>query len=566
MDPKSSAKKMESGRKLLSSMKAQDGTETTDRSQITKAIEDFYRDLYSTNQPDWREGENWTEKAEEVPPIMKEEVRHALNRMKKDKAPGEDQLTADILKLGGEETIEILTKLFNKIVQLEKIPTQWNEAKVIILHKKGDMKDIKNYWPISLLPHLYKVFTRVILARIEKELEWKQPREQAGFRAGFRTSDHLHTLSQLIEKAKEYQFDLCLGFIDYEKAFDSLDHLALLQALEDQITDKKYISLVKAIYKDPSARIHLEDDKTNIIKILKGVRQGDPISPKLFTAALERVFSNLDWQSKGIVVDGERLNHLRFADDLLIISHQPRELQSMMQELDRESGKTGLRMNIKKTKVMMSDKMKGRSITIQGNKIEEVDNYIYLGKRISLNSETAGEVKRRIQLGWAKFGKLSFIFRDEDLPTSLKKQVFNQCIIPVLSYGSETWTTTNKLEKKLRVTERAMERIMIGVTRRDRVTNLNLRSRTKVQDILQEVKTKKWRWAGHLARQQDNRWTRRVTDWTPRTYVRKRGRQCRRWTDEIRDYAGVTWVRTANDRGKWKVDEEAFLQQWRDIG
>ena len=165
------------------------------------------------------------------------------------------------------------------------------------------MKDIKNYWPISLLPHLYKVFTRVILARIEKELEWKQPREQAGFRAGFRTSDHLHTLSQLIEKAKEYQFDLCLGFIDYEKAFDSLDHLALLQALEDQITDKKYISLVKAIYKDPSARIHLEDDKTNIIKILKGVRQGDPISPKLFTAALERVFSNLDWQSKGIVVD-----------------------------------------------------------------------------------------------------------------------------------------------------------------------------------------------------------------------------------------------------------------------
>ena len=95
-----------------------------------------------------------------------------------------------------------------------------------------------------------------------------------------------------------------------------------------------------------------------------------------------------------------------------------------------------------------------------------------MGKRISLNSETAGEVKRRIQLGWAKFGKLSFIFRDEDLPTSLKKQVFNKCIIPVLSYGSETWTTTNKLEKKLRVTERAMERIMIGVTRRDRVTNL----------------------------------------------------------------------------------------------
>ena len=73
-------------------------------------------------------------------------------------------------------------------------------------------------------------------------------------------------------------------------------------------------SLVKAI--------HLEEDKTNIFKILKGVRQGDPISPKLFTAAMESVFRNLDWQSKGIVVDGEHLTHLRFADDILILSHR----------------------------------------------------------------------------------------------------------------------------------------------------------------------------------------------------------------------------------------------------
>jgi len=148
---------------------------------ITQVIEDFYRDLYSTNQPDWRPLENWSVKTEEVPPILKEEVRNAIDQMKKGKAPGEDNLTADILRLGGEDTIEILTKLFNKIMELEEIPTQWNEAKVIILYKKGDMKDIKNYRPISLLPHLYKVFSRVILARVEKDLDDKQPREQAGF-------------------------------------------------------------------------------------------------------------------------------------------------------------------------------------------------------------------------------------------------------------------------------------------------------------------------------------------------------------------------------------------------
>ncbi len=78
---------------------------------------------------------------------------------------------------------EMITTLFNKILDMEEIPTQWNEAKVIILFKKGDVKDIKNYIAIkfSLLTHMYKVFTRVLLARIEKQLDENQPREQAGF-------------------------------------------------------------------------------------------------------------------------------------------------------------------------------------------------------------------------------------------------------------------------------------------------------------------------------------------------------------------------------------------------
>ena len=265
-------------------------------------------------------------------------------------------------------------------------------------------------------------------------------------------------------------------------------------------------------------------------------------------------------------MDGEHLTHLRFADDILLLSHQPQELQKMMQELDEESRKMGLHISEhQKTKVMMRDKLRGHIITIQGKGIEEVDNYIYLGKRISLSNETTGEINRRIQLAWAKFGKLSFIFGDQELPISLKKQLFDQCIIPVLSYGADTWTTTIKMKKKLRVTERAMERIMIGVTRKDRVTNQNLRLKTNVRDIIMEIKIKKWRWAGHLARCQDNRWTQRLTNWTPRTYIRRRGRQCRRWTDELRNHAGVTWQRKAQDRQRWKIDEEAFLLQWSEI-
>ena len=564
--PKVINRKLEGGRQLLSSLKTKDGTIVTNKSHITETIEEFYRELYNTDQTDWRKEEDWNSRSEVVPPILKEEVANALHQMKKGKAPGEDQLTADILQLGGEETVNILTKLYNRILQLEQIPTQWNESKVIILFKKGDMKDIKNYRPISLLPHMYKVFTRIILARIQKQLDENQPREQAGFRAGFRTSDHLHALCQIIEKAKEYRFNICLGFVDYEKAFDSLDHASLLNALKNQVSDEKYIRIIKAIYKDPSAKIHLENTTTNAFNILKGVRQGDPISPKLFTATMEEIFKNLSWESKGIVINGENLTHLRFADDILLVSHDPQELQSMIRELSNESKKAGLNMNIKKTKVMLSRKLQNHLITVDGTRIENVESYIYLGKNITLDNDTPAEVARRIQLAWVKFGKLSIVFRDENLPLSLKTQLFDQCIIPVLSYGSETWTTTKKLEKKLRVTERAMERIMVGITRKDRVRNEDLRNKTNVRDIIQEIKTKKWRWAGHLARRCDNRWTHKITEWTPREQTRRRGRQSRRWMDDIREFGGVTWMRNAQDRGKWKVDEEAFLQQWSEIG
>ena len=124
--PKIINRKLEGGRKLLSSLRSNDGTEVTNKAKITDIIEEFYKDLYNTDRPDWRKGEDWSAKADDVPPIMEDEVEKALDRMKKGKAPGEDQLTADILKLGGPATVKILTKLFNKIIELEQVPTEWN--------------------------------------------------------------------------------------------------------------------------------------------------------------------------------------------------------------------------------------------------------------------------------------------------------------------------------------------------------------------------------------------------------------------------------------------------------
>ena len=71
-----------------------------------------------------------------------------------------------------------------------------------------------------------------------------------------------------------------------------------------------------------------------------------------------------------------------------------------------------------------------------------------------------------------------------------------------------------------------------------------------------------WRWAGHVARFQDDRWTKRLTEWRPRSGTRKRGRQKRRWRDDLTNYIGITWTRQAQDRRRWQLLEEGYIQQW----
>ncbi|XP_028035786.1 uncharacterized protein LOC114247123 [Bombyx mandarina] len=108
----------------------------------------------------------------------------------------------------------------------------WNRGVVILFFKKGDKTLLKNYRPIALLSHVYKLFSRVITKRLERRFDDFQPTEQAGFRKGYSTIDHIHTLRQIVQKTEEYNRPLCLAFVDYEKAFHSVETWAVLRSLQ----------------------------------------------------------------------------------------------------------------------------------------------------------------------------------------------------------------------------------------------------------------------------------------------------------------------------------------------
>ena len=248
------------------------------------------------------------------------------------------QVNIETLKAGDETIAKQLAKLYTKCITERRIPKTWKEANMVIFFKKGNRKDIKNYRPICLLSNMYKLSTKIITTRLDKKLDENQPREQAGFRSKYSTTDHIHAINQLEKKCREYNIPLCVAFVDYEKAFDSVQTQAILTSLQEQ-----------GIHRNPERHVYGQlSDSTSAQREWANQDQerittGDTISPKLFTATLGSIFRRLNWENKGVKIEGEFPSHLRFTDDIFLCTETPQELQHMLQELSDESRRMGLK-------------------------------------------------------------------------------------------------------------------------------------------------------------------------------------------------------------------------------
>lgn len=532
----------------------------TKRQDIGKLATDFYRALYADDKI--QHCSSSTLKPLEEPAILTSEVEKAIKSQKLNKAPGPDKIRNELLRGTMEEICPILAQIFSNVMNSGNIPEQWFQSHIILIHKKGDKGDISNYRPISLMSNVYKLFAKVILERISTNLDESQPVEQAGFRKDFSTIDHIHTIKQIMEKYNEYGKPLYIAFIDYTKAFDSIYHKYIWESLELQGISPVYIKVLKNIYSNSKAKVQLEKLGEEF-PVNRGVRQGDPLSPKLFSAVLEEIFRNLNWEQLGLNIYGTRLNHLRFADDIVLLEENPENLQTMICELAHQSKKVGLEMNSSKTKVMTNSSEVG--IKVEDKQLQYVKEYVYLGQIISPQDQTMKEINKRIAMGWKKYWSLKEVMKSRDISLATKRKLFNTCILPILCYGCETWALNKFHRNRLKTCQRAMERSVLFLKRQDRVSSVAINTKTKFADVLKHIDQKKWRWTGHMLRNKIDKWNKRVTVWLPKNGKRRRGRQTRRWEDELRLTAGPYWLRAALDRRHWRELEEAFARRHSEL-
>ena len=181
-------------------------------------------------------------------PITKAEIRKSLRSLKNGKATGTDNIPPEALKEGGEVIVDQLHHLLNLIWTTEEIPMEWKKGLLVKLPKHGDLSQCSKWRGITLLSIPSKVLTRIILERMKKSIDQKLRDEQAGFRKERSCINQIATLRVIVEQTMEWQTPLFVCFIDFDKAFDSVDRQAIWDILRHYGVPDKIISVIRRLY------------------------------------------------------------------------------------------------------------------------------------------------------------------------------------------------------------------------------------------------------------------------------------------------------------------------------
>src|ERR1043165_7461975 len=197
---------------------------------------------------------------EHMEDILRGEVEAAIRSLKKKKAPGEDNIMAEMIQAGATCSVEMLHTLCDRTYQEKKCPADWGRAIIVPIYKKKDRMDCSNYRGISLLSIPGKVYTRILQQRLRRYVEEAMAEEQAGFRGGRSTIDQLFVIRQLAEKYYEKNKTLYNNFIDFRQAFDSVWQQGLWQVLRSYGIPEGLVQLLEDLYSKSMSAVRVDGE------------------------------------------------------------------------------------------------------------------------------------------------------------------------------------------------------------------------------------------------------------------------------------------------------------------
>lgn len=378
-------------------------------------------------------------------------MMNALNEFKNGKSPGEDGVPIEFYKNLPSNWLFFMHNLFNKIITQGRVPDSWSSLVAVMIYKKGEQLDPDNYRMISLVNAETKTFTQMLSTRLTKwsSLTATIPEFQAGFRAGRSCEDNIFVLNSLIQihlrapRGKVYAL-----FVDFKRAFDSVNQGKLWQQMYTKLgISASFINILIDFYDKAKISVRTTEGLSESVDITEGVLQGETLSPTLFSLFL----SDLEdcFRSEG--ARGISVNHetdillLAYADDIVIFSHSPVDMNKQLNILKSYCDDNLLNINTSKTQVVIFGKNGRRPKNIPTfrygqDQIDLVRRYTYLGIPFESSGTFLQATKSFTQAATlASSSVIRILNSSKSISWDTRERLFEAMVESVLSYGVPFW-------------------------------------------------------------------------------------------------------------------------------
>ncbi|CAM5117260.1 unnamed protein product [Natator depressus] len=329
--------KTRGAKKHVTCLLAEDGTPLTDPEEMCGRARDFYTSLFSPDPTDPGAcGVLW----EDLPtvsvgdrerlelPLTLAEFSEALRRMPTNKSPGMDGLTVEFYRAFWDILGPDLVTVWAESLQGGVLPLSCRRAVLALLPKKGDLRDLRNWRPLSLLSMDYKIVAKAISLRLGSVMADVIHPDQTYTVPGRSIFDNLFLVRDLLELGRRDGLSFALLSLDQEKAFDRVDHGYLLSTLQAFGFGPQFVSFLRVLYASAECLVRLNWTLTEPVSFGRGVRQGCPLSGQLYALAIEPFLCLLRRRLTGLVLREPELRLVlsAYADDVLLVVQDPGDL------------------------------------------------------------------------------------------------------------------------------------------------------------------------------------------------------------------------------------------------
>ncbi|MES9883775.1 MAG: reverse transcriptase family protein [Sedimenticola sp.] len=379
-------------------------------------------------------------------PITIPEVQKVIRDAKLGKSVGFENVPNEILKM--EKLTPVLHKLFSICFNNNTVPSVWYKTIIYpILKNNKCYKDPMSYRGISLMSTVVKLFNGVLNNRITRFLNTNNTlcEEQNGFRKLRSCIDNIYSLTTVIRNRRLKNLPTFLCFVDFAKAFDSVNRDCLWFKLLNVGIRGKMINIIQTLYKQVEATVKINGRLTDWFTVNSGVVQGNNLAPTLFSVYVNDVAKEINELNIGVQLsNGECISLLMYADDFVLIAASEIELQRMLDTLHNWSDKWRLSINIDKTKIMhcrkQNVKLTDHRFLFGDSILTVAKSYRYLGMDINEHLNYTHGVNVLRDAGSRALGAIcAKHFATNGLTYKTYEKLYNCTVTPVTDYAAGVW-------------------------------------------------------------------------------------------------------------------------------